>query len=255
VLFRADGKVFRVEAGTGAPLREPHRIARLFEDRLDVIGDEVDPGFGFDIVRLAALVTERSDPQQTGLAAPDHEAELAHLIDRLGARVGLRRVMRQVPQDTHIPEFAVTAVAAAALQRTSPAHARPLTGINCSGHPAPRTGSPLSRGRAEVLQYDSPFPTRPIRLFARPEPVDAMAELPDGPPAQFTWRRMRHVVVRAEGPERIAMEWWRDEQGRALMRDYFRVESREGVRVWLFREGLFGRETAQPRWFVHGLFT
>ena len=84
--------------------------------------------------------------------------------------------------------------------------------------------------------HDSPAPTRPIRLFARPEPVDATAELPDGPPAQFTWRRVRHIVVRAEGPERIAMEWWRDEAGRALMRDYFRVESREGVRVWLFRE-------------------
>ena len=27
--------------------------------------------------------------------------------------------------------------------------------------------------------------------------------------------------------------------GRALTRDYFRVESREGVRVWLYREGLF----------------
>jgi protein ImuB len=115
VLFRADGKVFRLEAGTGAPLREPRLIARLFADRLDVIGDEVDPGFGFDIVRLCALVTERSDPQQTGLATPDHDAELAHLIDRLGARFGLRRVMRQMPQDTHIPEFAVTAVAAASL--------------------------------------------------------------------------------------------------------------------------------------------
>ena len=33
------------------------------------------------------------------------------------------------------------------------------------------------------------------------------------------------------------MEWWRDEAGHALMRDYFRVESRDGVRVWLYREG------------------
>ena len=94
------------------PLRDPARVARLFADRLDVIGDEFDPGFGFDMVRLCALVTERSDPQQTGLAAPDHAADLAHLIDRLGARFGLRRVTRQMPQDTHIPEFAVTAVAA-----------------------------------------------------------------------------------------------------------------------------------------------
>ena len=144
-LFRADGKVFRVEAGTAAPLRDPARIARLFADRLDVIGDECDPGFGFDMVRLCALVTERSDPQQTGLATPDHAADLAHLIDRLGARFGLRRVTRLVPQDTHIPEFAVMAVAA--LDGSHSAHSR------ASGNPGPRAGSPLSRGRADGLRF------------------------------------------------------------------------------------------------------
>jgi protein ImuB len=63
-----------------------------------------------------------------------------------------------------------------------------------------------------------------------------------------------HEVARAEGPERIATEWWRDQDGHHLTRDYFRVESRQGARVWLYREGLYGRETAQPRWFLHGLF-
>jgi protein ImuB len=101
---------------------------------------------------------------------------------------------------------------------------------------------------------DSLGPTRPIRLFERPEPVEAMAEVPDGPPARFRWRRVLHEVAIAEGPERIAMEWWRDETGQALTRDYFRVESREGLRAWLYREGLYGRETPQPRWFLHGLF-
>jgi len=113
-------------------------------------------------------------------------------------------------------------------------------------------GSPLSRGRAE-LQQDSAAPTRPIRLFARPEPIEATAEVPDGPPVQFTWRRMRHVVSRAEGPERIAMAWWRDAAGVALTRDHFRVESREGVRVWLYREGLV-RLGEPTRWFLHGVF-
>jgi len=75
--------------------------------------------------------------------------------------------------------------------------------------------------------------------------------VPDGPPAQFTWRHVRHVVIHVEGPERIAMEWWRDAAGQALIRDYFRVESREGVRVWLYREGL---AQAPARWFVHGVF-
>jgi protein ImuB len=50
------------------------------------------------------------------------------------------------------------------------------------------------------------------------------------------------------------MQWWRDAQGGTLTRDYFRVQSRDGLRAWLYREGLYGREPGQPRWFVHGLF-
>jgi protein ImuB len=255
-LFRTDGKVFRVEAGTAEPLRDPARVARLFADRLDVIGEECDPGFGFDVIRLCALVTERSDPRQIGLAVPDHAADLAHLIDRLGARFGLRRVTRQMPADTHIPEFAVTAVAAHMTSAQFRTRVQPSAGpsTGSSGNPGPRTGSPPSRGRTEIEQiaWDSaPAPTRPIRLFARPEPVEATAEVPDGPPAQFTWRHVRHVVIHVEGPERIATEWWRDAAGQALIRDYFRVESREGVRVWLYREGL---AQAPARWFVHGVF-
>ena len=83
--------------------------------------------------------------------------------------------------------------------------------------------------------------------------IEAMAEVPDGPPVRFRWRRMLHEIVHVEGPERIATEWWRDEAGHMLTRDYFRVESREGVRVWVYREGLFiAGETT--RWFVHGVF-
>jgi len=235
-LFRTDGRVFRIEVGTSEPLREAARIRHLFADRLGVIGDEVDPGFGYDMLRLAALVTERSEPAQTGLSQPDHAEELAHLIDRLGARFGLRRVTRFVAQDTHIPEFAVMAVGAASF----------------SAHARVGTGSSLARERAELHQ-DSLAPTRPIRLFARPEPVDAIHEFPDGPPAQFTWRRIRHSVVRAEGPERIAMAWWRNEAGDVLMRDYFRVESQEGLRVWLFHAWPTEPEE-QLRWFIHGVF-
>jgi protein ImuB len=259
-LFRTDGKVLRIEVGTSEPLRDPGRIRHLFADRLGVIGDEVDPGFGFDMLRLAALMTEHHEPAQTGLAAPDHTQELAHLIDRLGARFGLRRVTRLVAQDTHIPEFAVMAVGAAAacpgriaarsgaMQNRDPGSLElKQPGSRISGapfHAAPRPGH---------AQQDSLAPTRPIRLFAKPEPVEAIAEVPDGPPVQFTWRRMRHVVTHAEGPERIAMEWWRDAAGMALTRDYFRVESREGVRVWLFRAWPKDQRHATC-WFVHGVF-
>jgi protein ImuB len=205
----------------------------LFADRLAVLGDECDPGFGFDMLRLSAVVTERLDPQQTGLTGgSDDAADLAHLVDRLGARFGLRRVSRLESRDTHIPEFAVAAV---------PAH-------------APRPKPPLP---VEDREPDTLAPIRPIRLFQRPELIEAIAEVPDGPPVRFRWRRVLHEVTRVEGPERIAMEWWRDVQGHALTRDYFRVESKEGARVWLYREGLFGHEVRppdKPNWYLHGLF-
>lgn len=247
-LFRTDGAVHRLEIGTGSPLRAPARVRRLFEDRLAALGDACDPGFGYDIVRLSVLVVERCDPVQAGFVGDGSDAgrreELAHLIDRLGARFGLRSIARLVPRDTHIPEFAVAEV---------PAHAaRRATGASS---PSPRTaGRGTSCGAVQLPEQDSLFPTRPIRLFARPEPVEAMAEVPDGPPVRFRWRQVLHEVAHAEGPERIAMQWWRDESGRALTRDYFRVESRAGARVWLYREGLYGRETERPRWFLHGLF-
>ncbi len=109
----------------------------------------------------------------------------------------------------------------------------------------------------ESIAQDSLSPSRPLRLFTRPEPVEAIAEVPDGPPVRFRWRQVMHQVARSEGPERIAMEWWRDDRGNKLTRDYFRVESQIGVRVWLYREGLYGHEVeppAQPKWYLHGLF-
>jgi protein ImuB len=96
---------------------------------------------------------------------------------------------------------------------------------------------------------------RPIRLFRDPEPVEVPAtELPEGPPLRFRWRNALHDVARAEGPERISPEWWREPEG-VQARDYFRIEDRAGRRYWLFREGLYdGGEGPPPRWFMHGLF-
>ncbi|MGD9922612.1 MAG: DNA polymerase Y family protein [Pseudorhodoplanes sp.] len=237
-LFRADGKVARIDIGTSEPLRDPARIRRLFLDRLAVIGDEADPGFGFDMIRLSALSVEDFDAVQiglvqTGFGGADPARETAHLVDRLIARFGADRVQRLVPQDTHIPEFASLAV---------PAHLRQQT------QTVPHDFTP------EHLAQDSRIPPRPIRLFERPEPIEANAQVPDGPPVQFKWRRVTHDVAHAEGPERIAMQWWRDEQGRALARDYFRIETRQGARVWLYREGIYAAGEALPRWFLHGIF-
>jgi protein ImuB len=224
--FRADGAVRRIEVLAGRPLRQARTIVKLFEERLDSLADPVDPGFGFDMIRLAALAAEDMQPAQTSLdgRAVENE-EVAELVDRLGARFGPQQVRRFVPQDSHLPERA----------------ARSLPAIS-SG---PGSGTWLQKEQGVP-------PLRPLRLFDPPEPVEeTLSEVPDGPPIRFRWRRVMHDVARAEGPERIAPEWWRREDEHPT-RDYFRVEDREGRRFWLYREGLYGQ--GAPRWFMHGLF-
>jgi protein ImuB len=96
---------------------------------------------------------------------------------------------------------------------------------------------------------------RPVRLLDPPQPIDAMALLPDHPPVAFTWRRVRHLVRHADGPERIAGEWWKRDREWASVRDYFRVEDEDGRRFWLFRRGNGSdQETGDMRWFLHGVF-
>jgi protein ImuB len=223
-LFRADGAVFSIEAGTSRASRDAAALAALFVERLDVLRDELDPGFGYDLVRLSVQTAERLDPAQSDLGGPGDAEELARVLDHIGARLGLSSIVRLRSFESHLPERASLAV---------PVHrADPMAAAWEAGE----TGAP---------------PERPLRLLSRPEEIVAVAAVPDGPPIRFRWRRVLHEVTRAEGPERIADEWWRAD---APTRDYYRVEDKEGRRFWLFREGLFERETAQPRWFLHGTF-
>jgi protein ImuB len=225
--FRTDGAAFRTAIATGRPTRDPDLLMRLLRERLDALADPLDPGFGFDLLRLSALRIEPLSPEARSLdAAREEEGAVAALIDSLAARHGRNRVLRYAPADAHRPE---------AEARLAPAQAKPSPSA---------TAWPLA---------SSEPPRRPLRLFADPEPVDVVAEVPDGPPARFVWRRVVHVVARAEGPERIAPEWWR-QAPEALTRDYFRVEDVDGARFWLFRHGLFSQEASHPRWFLHGLF-
>jgi protein ImuB len=234
-LFGVAGGRVGIAVGTSRPLREAGRMAELLTERLAALAPRADKDTGFDLVRLSAPLTAPLDPVQTRIAdgrpgGHDGEEDLARLIDRLGARFGLRRIVRLAPVDSHIPEFAVAALPAA-LQ-------------------APRrNGTWPDDASAE----DGDAPARPVRLIEPPEPVDAIAEVPDGPPVRFSWRRMSHRVARAEGPERIAPEWWHG-NGAHLSRDYYRVEDEDGRRFWLYRDGLYSREARTPRWFIHGIF-
>jgi protein ImuB len=222
-LFRVDGVVRRIHMRAARPTRDPERIALLFREKLAGERDELDVGYGFDVVRLIAVDVDRLDETMTRLDGRAAGEDLARLVDALGARLGPERVRVPAPRDSHQPEEA-SGLAAPGLRLVS------------SWLPPP-PGAPADR---------------PIRLFERPEPIEAIASVPDGPPLRFRWRRLLHETIAYEGPERIAASWW---EGEGHTRDYFRTEDRTGRRFWLFRQGLFGREVAVPRWYVHGLFS
>ncbi|KPL53128.1 hypothetical protein ABB55_13630 [Prosthecomicrobium hirschii] len=186
-LFRVDGQVTRLGVGASRPLRDPALVLGLFAEKLKRMGETIDFGFGIETVRLAVTASDRDDPAQIDLAgSAEASADLAHLVDRLGARLGLGRVRRAVPEETHIPEAAAALVPAAAI-----------------GAEADAAWTAEARPEAEEAV------DRPLRLFERPEPIEAVAAVPEGPPIRFRWRRATYDITRYEGPERIAAEWWR----------------------------------------------
>jgi protein ImuB len=255
-LFRVDGAVRRILVGAGRPLNEPRAILRLFRERFEAPDeDEFDAGYGFDVLRLSCLLAEPLDPAQGDFARAPHEENkraLADLLDRLSARLGARRVTRIDLVDTHIPEFAVVATPATLGGARLSAALRAIP--RCAGEDGdPSLRREAERGRETMRSMaEGAPPARPLRLFERPEPIEAIAEVPDGPPLRFKWRRAIHEIAAIEGPERIAAEWWRRPDGPT--RDYFRVEDSEGRRFWFYREGLYGREVARAKWYMHGLF-
>lgn len=221
--FRTDGRVVRLTAGLSAPSRTPAHLLRLLKDK----GIEaLDLGFGADALMLSALAAEPLAGRQAELQGEARLAgteALAGLIDRLQARLGEGAVRRPEGVESHLPERS---------ERWVPAGPSP-----------PPAAAPPPR-------------PRPLVMFDPPEPVEALAELPDAAPSRFTWRRAGHRVARAQGPERLAPEWWRAPSAGARTRDYYVVEDEAGRRFWLFREGLYDRieddEGRLPRWWIQG---
>lgn len=222
LLSRADGETVSLAAGLAQPSHDARHLARMLHERRARLAERFDPGFGIESLTLSAIHTEALTPRQTAFDARDEGDDIAILIDRLGARLGVRAVTRFLPRESHLPERAVVAVPAAsdAARRAG----------DWSGHPD----------------------ARPLLMLPAAERAEVLAEVPEGPPRQFLWRRVTYRVAKAEGPERIVPEWWRGAGG--LSRDYYRIEDTHGRRFWLYREGLYGRETAEARWFVQGVF-
>jgi len=264
-LFRVDGVRKRLLVQAGRPLRDPRRITALFVERLAGLNEGLEADFGFDLLRLSADGAEPLGAGTGDLLGGVDDGDLVALIDRLSVRHGPAAVRRLAPDaQSRIPEQAVKSVA--------------LTDKAADAW-----------GEETPAVYNGVL-LRPATLFAPPQPIEVIAGVPEDPPERFSWRRLSHRVVRAEGPERIAWEWWRGKEperaaaeddrtppaalppspandGRLTdgllgspqsapdraFRDYYRVEDDQGRRFWVFREGAFA-PGVRPRWFLHGLF-
>jgi protein ImuB len=219
ICHRVDSQAQAVRVGIGLPLRDVKRMTRLLCDKIETI----DPGFGIEVMTLAATVTEPLLPKQSSSSLIDQpEPDVSGLIDLLANRVGEKNLYRAAPVASDVPERTVRHIPAL----------------------APETGA----------EWPGRWP-RPSRLLTRPEAIDTVALLPDHPPASFTWRGVRRRVKRADGPERVFGEWWKRDPELTAVRDYFRLEDDAGERYWVYRAGN-GEDplTGLQRWFLHGIF-
>jgi protein ImuB len=290
---RVDGRVEHIAVGTARPSRDRRHLAALFTAKLDTVDpglgveDMILAVFAVDPLPPEQIACPLPNPPPQageGVQRPsggrvgvsgEIGGGLASLLDRLGNRFGLDALSRLDPRESHIPERA-SICAPVGEKETSPRSRKLPRGRACPGHPRLETASgmekkswvPGTRPGTELFAAVEPKqicsretgentakPPRPIRLFQPPEPVEASWLVPDNPPIQFTWRRRLHRVARADGPERIAEEWWTEDAPITAdaIRDYYRVEDENGRRFWLYRAGL-AQSQPPPRWFVHGLF-
>lgn len=258
-IYRTDGTSASVSVGTSIPSNNSEHISRLLNNKIG----NLNASFGIDLITLIARVHEPLRPAQSSFSKKDTkiQEETNLLIDRLTNRLDKDRVYRLCRKTSHIPERAQGQMSA-------------LKAIKPWGIP------------------DEPMTRRPILMLPVPENIMVIAEIPDGPPKRFTWRRITRDISRIEGPERISPEWWhiiphhfyrnsgshdgkylvakndgtegeRRQSGRRmegkredLIRDYYFIEDEIGERYWIYRAGLYHRFPVDvaPQWFLQGFF-
>lgn len=221
--FFGDGKIKSFPIRLAQPTRSKPHIKRLFDEKLITI----DPGFGIDALVLCANKLDQLNPSQLQLDSHQtttrQDQNLAPFLDRVANRLGSGSVYRLAPFQSHIPEHS---------QKST----HPLKPQSWADWP-------------ETIR-------RPTTLFSHPEMIEVIAQIPEGPPMKFMWRKVLRHITHARGPERILPEWWADLADELRMRDYFEVEDHKGLRYWVFREGHYDdpMEKGPPTWRLHGLF-
>ena len=223
-LHRSDGKRIRHGLRTARPIQPAPQLAGLLDEKMQANGPAPDRGVGFDAVSLVACDTEPVSAEQadwlSGASSGILEGDLARLVDRLCSRLGPEAVRTPVPQASYLPERRWRLVSA--------------------------LDSPL----AESFVEEQGRPTRaPLLLLEQAEPVDAVATAAGGPPAWIRWRSRRYPLRRAQGPRRVAPEWWLD--GAQPGREYWLTEDDRGRCFHLYRERPAG--DGPSRWYVQAL--
>ncbi|WP_419511928.1 DUF6504 family protein [Methylobacterium fujisawaense] len=271
-LHRVDGALRVIDLGLSRPERDPERVAALVALRLDRLGPALDAGFGFETVALAVTVTGPMPARQTDLGAAAPGDGIGFLADALAQRLG-RALLRLEPRASHLPERADRDRVWVAGMGHGPSTDR---GVSRPRAPLPPPAPERQRGPDALLQrrrstvmaapsdpaaeeeartgaspWPDHLPPRPLVIFPRGEAaLDVLSTVPEGPPRRFRWRARVHRVAHAEGPERIAAEWWR---APGADRDYYRIECEAGHRLWLYRDGPHAPDRPAA-WYVHGLF-
>jgi protein ImuB len=214
--YRIDGQNGHIRIGTNHPSNRVPHLFKLFFIKLDTVA----PGMGIELFVLDALQTEPVSDKQSELWSLQNGAdseEVAELLDRVAGRIGTSSIQRYLPDERYWPE------------RT------------------PKPDPDIKKAPESEWRADKP---RPMQILDRPEPIIAMALTPDYPPKQFIWKGEQHIIVGADGPERIEREWWLEP---GEHRDYYIAEDEAGRRYWLFRSGHYSAENNQ-HWFLHGFF-
>lgn len=223
--WRVDGDRIERQLELAGASRDAVHITRLMIQKCCAI----DAGFGIDQVQLLvpwaeplALTQGELDEAAQGGSEQRSSISLSVFVDRITTRLGKGAIARPVAYPSHYPERS---------QRNLPPMGGPVT-----------------------TQGTFTSHNRPIKLLDQPEPIAVIYATPKGVPRSFRWRGKMHSIVRAEGPERIAPEWWR-ESSRTRLRDYYRIEDESGRRYWIYRHGVFddGRGD-DPLWYLQGMF-
>ncbi len=244
-LFKSDGGRAQIPVGLSAPSHDMKHILRLLLPKLD----SLDAGFGIDAMTLEARETGAIVSHQHGFMEDDPITPLATLNDRVMNREA-RGLSTLEAVASHVPERA---------EREARDLIRPASPSTFStkvekGQKRKQVPSPSQMEKVDCAKRKTDeVPSRPLLIFAPPEPARVIAAVPDGPPMRLTWRRVTRKIIKSQGPERIAPEWWNLSESERP-RDYYHIEDEDGRRYWLFRDGLYGDDDATPpKWFVHGL--